>query len=182
MSGTNDEPFTAGAAEAARLVQEVQELGFQAARTVVERFVELFAQFAAANGAAGRRRQGAARIGRAFWESDPVDAGVAVGHAASGRFVHGAHGATERGGAPLPGRHPQWAPPPPSQGDLRLPDVAPGGRVSATAVAAQHDGLGRQPTSGRGVPGWPTTPGRPAGGPGVVRARTDRSPRAGRQP
>ena len=43
MSGTDGEPF-AGAADAARLVQEVQNLGFDAARTIVERFVEVFAR------------------------------------------------------------------------------------------------------------------------------------------
>ena len=63
MSGTNNDPFTTGAAEAARLVQEVQELGFQTARTVVERFAELFTQFAAANGAAGTQGQGGGPFG-----------------------------------------------------------------------------------------------------------------------
>ncbi len=39
-------PFTAGSAEAARLAREVQILGFDAARTVVDRFAALFDQFA----------------------------------------------------------------------------------------------------------------------------------------
>ena len=59
MSGTNEESAKAGAAEAARLVQEVQELGFQAARTVVDRFCELFTQFSQANSAPGTPCQGA---------------------------------------------------------------------------------------------------------------------------
>src|ERR1700722_5319513 len=70
MSGTNDETLKAGAAEAARLVQEVQELGFHAARTVVERFCDLFTQFAATSGAAGTPGQEA---GPSFglWGSTP---------------------------------------------------------------------------------------------------------------
>src|ERR1700683_943398 len=69
MSGTNNDPFATGAAEAARLVQEVQELGFQAARTVVERFAELFTQSATANGAAGAPGQDCGPFG--LWGSDP---------------------------------------------------------------------------------------------------------------
>jgi len=129
MSGTNNDPFTSGAAEAARLVQEVQELGFQAARTVVERFAELFTQFATANGAAGTPGQGDGPFGwwgsdrsRQAWQSDmqrAADSYMAlVGqlNEAGLRFLQSA----------------QWSPPSRTQqDDLRLPDVARGGRVSA---------------------------------------------------
>jgi hypothetical protein len=130
MSGTNEDSAKAGAAEAARLVQEVQELGFQAARTVVERFCELFTQFAAASGAAGTPRQGAAppfgfwgsTTSTQAWQSDlrrATDSYMALMgqlNEAGLRFLQSA----------------QWSPPPGAdEGDLRLPDVAPGGRVSA---------------------------------------------------
>ncbi len=131
MSDTNDDALKAGAAEAARLVQEVQDLGFQAARTVVERFVELFAQFAAASGAAGAPPQGA---GPSFglWGSTPSMQTWQSDMQRAADFVHGAHGPAERGGAPLPRGRPMVAPTSDTDpGDLRLPDVAPGGRVSA---------------------------------------------------
>jgi hypothetical protein len=129
MSGTNNDPFTTGAAEAARLVQEVQELGFQTARTVVERFAALFTQFAATNGAAGAPGQGAGPFGLCgpdrsmqAWQSDmqrAADSYMAlVGqlNEAGLRFLQTA----------------QWSQPQGTeQADLRLPDVAPGGRVSA---------------------------------------------------
>jgi hypothetical protein len=130
MSGTNDEPVKTGTAEAARLVQEVQDLGFQAARTVVERFCELFTQFSAANGAAGTPRQGAApsfgfwgsTSSMQAWQSDlqrAADSYMALMgqlNEAGLRFMQAS----------------QWSPPSGTdQGDLRLPDVAPGGRVSA---------------------------------------------------
>jgi hypothetical protein len=130
MSGTNDDSAKAGAAEAARLVQEVQELGFQAARTVVERFCELFTQFAAAGGAAGASPQGAApsfgfwgtTTSTQAWQSDlrrATDSYVALLgqlNEAGLRYLQAA----------------QWSPPSSrDQDDLRLPDVAAGGRVSA---------------------------------------------------
>jgi hypothetical protein len=129
MSGTNDETLKAGAAEAARLVQEVQELGFQAARTVVERFCDLFTQFAAASGVAGTPLQGAAPSfglrgstpSMQAWQSDWQRAAASymalMGqlNEAGLRFVQAS----------------QWSPPSDTDaGDLRLPDVAPGGRVS----------------------------------------------------
>ena len=40
--------FTVGATEATRLAKEIQDLGFDAARTVVDRFVDLFGQYASA--------------------------------------------------------------------------------------------------------------------------------------
>jgi len=57
VSGQDRDPFPPGAAEAARLAREVQDLGFEAARTIVERFVEIFDQFATTNGRAGTARR-----------------------------------------------------------------------------------------------------------------------------
>ena len=130
MSGTNEESAKAGAAEAARLVQEVQELGFQAARTVVERFCELFSQFATANGAAGTPRQGAAPL-FSFWGSTPsMEAWQSDWQRAADSYMALMGRLNEAGLRFLQAS--QWSPPSgPDQGDLRLPDVAPGGRVSA---------------------------------------------------
>jgi hypothetical protein len=44
------QPFAMNAEEAARLAREVQKLGFDSARTVVDRFVELFGRFCATIG------------------------------------------------------------------------------------------------------------------------------------
>jgi hypothetical protein len=130
MSGTNDEPVMAGAAEAARLVQEVQELGFQAARTVVERFCELFTQFSEANGAPGTPRQGAAPL-FGLWGSTPsMQAWQSDFQRAADSYVALMGQLNEAGLRFLQAS--QWsAPSGTGQGDLRLPDVAPGGRVSA---------------------------------------------------
>jgi len=146
VSGKDGEPFATGAAEAARLVQEVQNLGFDAARTIVERFVEVFAQFAAVNGGVGaQRRSGGGGGGGGgggssaggpwfgYWGSEEsvralqsnmrlaTEAYVAILgqlNEASLRFLDATR---------------WWAPPGPEtdQGELRLPDVAPGGRASA---------------------------------------------------
>jgi hypothetical protein len=133
VSDTRDDAFAAGAAEAARLAREVQDLGFVTARTIVERFVEMCGQFTAANGGTTdeqRRDQGGAPP---FWlwgsdaslrnmQSDMLratDAYLAVlnqFNEASLRFFD-----ATRWGAPAPGE----------RADLTLPDVAPGGRASA---------------------------------------------------
>jgi hypothetical protein len=129
MSGTNNDPFATGAAEAARLVQEVQELGFQAARTVVERFAELFTQFATANGAAGAPGQGGGPFG--FWRSDPsMQAWQSDMQRAADSYMALVGQLNEAGLRFL--QTAQWSQPSRTeQDDLRLPDVAPGGRVSA---------------------------------------------------
>jgi hypothetical protein len=129
MNGTTDEPVKAGAAEAARLVQEVQDLGFQAARTVVERFCELFTQFSASNGAAGTPPQGAAPFGS--WGSTPsMQAWQSDLQRAADSYMALMGQLNEAGLRFLQAS--QWSPPSGTdQGDLRLPDVAPGGRVSA---------------------------------------------------
>jgi hypothetical protein len=130
-------PHSAGSADAARLAREVQDLGFQAARTIVERFVEIFAQFATSNGGAGTPRTGSSPSGGGpgfgFSGSDwslralqsdmqrATDAYLAIlsqFNEAGLRFLD-----TSR-----------WSEPAPTEaehGDLRLPDVAPGGRASA---------------------------------------------------
>ncbi len=132
MSGTDGDPFTTGAAEAARLARVVQDLGFDTARTIVERFVEIFAQFATTNGSTdGRRpnggggqpfRSGASDVQMRALQSDmqrAADAYVAVLgqlNDAGLRFLDATR---------------WWEPAPTEQGELRLPDVAPGGRASA---------------------------------------------------
>jgi hypothetical protein len=144
MNGTNDEPINAGAADAARLVQEVQELGFQAARTVVERFCELFTQFAAANGATGTPPQGAAPP-FGFWNSTPsMQAWQSDLQRAADSYTALMRQMNEAGFRFLQAS--QWWPPSETdQGDLRLPDIAPGGRVSArvwlhnTTASAETD-------------------------------------------
>ncbi len=133
MSHGKGEPFATGAAEAARLVQEVQNLGFEAARTIVERFGEIFAQFAAGNGGPGASGPGSDGGGPALgfsgfnrsaqaFQSDmqrAADSYVAVMgqlNEACLRFLDATR---------------WWQPASADQGDLLLPDVAPGGRVSA---------------------------------------------------
>ena len=138
MSGTDGDPFAAGAAEAARLAQEVQNLGFEAARTIVERFVEVFAQFAAANGGAGTPRAGGGGDGAS-------GGGPGFGVSGTDPSVRSLQSdmqrATEAYAAILgqlnelalrcldPSRW--WEARPAHDRELSLPDVAPGGRVSA---------------------------------------------------
>lgn len=132
MSNAKEEPFTTGAAEAARLVQEVQNLGFEAARTIVVRFAEIFAQFAAGNGGAGGSRPG-------------DGGGSAVGFSVPNRFAQTLKSDMQRAadsylalmcqlneaGLRFLDATRWWHPPTAEQGELRLPDVARGGRVSA---------------------------------------------------
>lgn len=59
MNNTDGDAFAAGAADAARLAKEVQDLGFATARTIVERFVDLFAQFAGTGSGAAASGDGA---------------------------------------------------------------------------------------------------------------------------
>ena len=142
MSGTDGEPF-AGAAEAARLVQEVQNLGFDAARTIVERFVEVFAQFAAVSGGAGAGRSGSGAGGSSggggggpwfgYWGSeDSVRALRSNMQQATEAYV-AILGQLNEAGLRLLDASRWWTPPGPrpEQPELRLPDVAPGGRASA---------------------------------------------------
>ena len=143
MSGADGEPF-AGAAEAARLVQEVQNLGFDAARTIVERFVEVFAQFAAMNSGAGAPRGGNSGGGSSggsgdggpwfgYWGSeDSVRALRSNMQQATEAYI-AILGQLNEAGLRLLDASRWWTPPGPKeeQHELRLPDVAPGGRASA---------------------------------------------------
>ncbi len=142
MSGADGEPF-AGAAEAARLVQEVQNLGFDAARTIVERFVEIFAQFAAVQ----RRSGSSARRQRRRWQQRRRGGGPWFGYWGSEDSVRALQsnmqqateaylailGQLNEAGLRFLDASRWWTPPGPrpEQPELRLPDVAPGGRASA---------------------------------------------------
>jgi hypothetical protein len=57
--GGGQDPFTTGSAEAARLAREVQNFGFDAARTVVDRFAAIFEQFTSTMGDRGAAGEGA---------------------------------------------------------------------------------------------------------------------------
>jgi hypothetical protein len=130
MSTKNDEPLKAGASEATRLVQEVQELGFQAARTVVEQFCELFTQFSQANGRPATAQQGATPSSGAWGSTSPMQAWQSDFQRAADSYVALMGQLNEAGLRFLQAS--QWSPTAGTgQGDLRLPDVAPGGRVSA---------------------------------------------------
>ena len=130
MSAENDDPLKSGAAEAARLVQEVQELGFQAARTVVDRFCELFTQFSQANSAPGTPCQGATPTFGAWGSTSSMQAWQTDFQRVADSYVALMRQLNEAGLRFLQAS--QWsAPGGTGQGDLRLPDVAPGGRVSA---------------------------------------------------
>jgi hypothetical protein len=133
MSETEGERFASGTAEATRLVQEVQELGFATARTVVERFAEMFGQFATTNGETDATRRSGGWTPPLLWyagadssihklQADMLratDAYLAVLsqlNEASLRFFDPARG---------------QKPPSTEPSDLVLPQVAPGGRSSA---------------------------------------------------
>lgn len=132
MSG-GDDPFAAGAAEAARLAREVQDLGFVAARTIVERFVEIFSQFAAANGGAGAPRQSsggkpAFGVSGSDWSARTVQSDM---QRAADAYVAILGQLNEAGLRFFDATTRCWEPSGAEQGELRLPDVAPGGRASA---------------------------------------------------
>ncbi len=130
MSTADDDAFSTGTAEAARLAREVQDLGFDAARIVVERFVDMFAEFTATNGNAEAPRPD--RV-PPFWlggsdesmrkmQSDMLratDAYLAVLNQfseASMRFFNASR---------------WWEPREAGRDEVSLPEVAPGGRASA---------------------------------------------------
>lgn len=139
--GTDGDPFASGAAEAARLAKEVQDLGFETAKTVVERFVEMCGRFTSADAGAGAGTPGREGGGMPppFWfggtdesfgklQSDMVRATDAYFgvlrqlNEASLRFFD----ATRFADASR-----WWGPARTEAGDLILPEVAPGGRASA---------------------------------------------------
>jgi hypothetical protein len=133
VSGDNHgtrRPFTADAVEAARLAREVQELGFDAARTVVDRFVDLFGDFCAAAAAVG---------GRPGPGGAPVDGGAGSGayqrlqsdvQRAADSYL-GVLGSLNQASLAFFDTARARAGPKAEAESLLLPDVAPGGRSSA---------------------------------------------------
>ncbi len=144
MSETKDGPFADNAAEAARLVREVQDLGFDAAQTIVGRFCELFGQFAAGNAATGGARQegggsgGGAGVGSGggspfgFWGSGRSRQALQADMQRAADSYLAIMGQMNEAGLRFLDATRWWQQAPSTeQGELRLPDVAPGGRVSA---------------------------------------------------
>jgi hypothetical protein len=131
VSGTDGDAFAASAAEASRLARDVQELGFVAARTIVERFADMFAQFTSANGATDTGRRDGGEQSFRLQGSDgsmrqmqsdmlrATDAYMAVLSKLSEASL-GFFDATR-----------WWSPPRSAHDDLLLPEIAPGGRTSA---------------------------------------------------
>ena len=181
---TDGDAFAAGAAETARLAKDVQDLGFATARTIVERFVDMFAQFAgggadAAGAGAGTGDAGTKppfwlggsdgsmrRRSSRTWRRPPTPTSPSW---ASSTRPASASSTPPAGGSPRSAEH----------DDLACPEVAPGGRSSARLWlhnTTRVDGVGpaavvprvgqshrgRTPGDGRDVP-----------------ARTDRSPGVG---
>lgn len=141
MSTTEGDAFAASSADAARLAKDVQDLGFATARTIVERFVDMFAQFAGTTSDAGTANGGG------------TGAGPSAGAATRSPFWLGGSDASMRN---LQADMQQatdaylslmsqfseaslrffdttrwWQAPTEAHDDLLLPQVAPGGRASA---------------------------------------------------
>lgn len=125
---TEGDAFTEGAAEAARLAREVQDMGFATARSIVERFVGMCTQFTSttrdAPGSSGDRASwfGGSDASMQQMQSDMLRASetyldvMTKFNEASLRFFD-----PSRWSSPSKTGH----------GDLLLPQVAPGGRASA---------------------------------------------------
>lgn len=141
MSTTDGDAFTAGAADAARLAKDVQDLGFATARSIVERFVDLFAQFAGAGPGGGSAAGGSAAAGRdADAKSAPFWLGGSDG---SMRKLQADMVQATDSYLSLMGQFSEaslrlfdatrwWQPSSEAHDDLlHLPQVAPGGRASA---------------------------------------------------
>jgi len=132
VSGDERQPFTSGAAEAARLAREVQDLGFDAARIVVQRFVDVFAQYAAANGgAAGTRREDAPPPAQLGWSDESARRLRSDVQRATDAYMSMLTQFSEASLRFFDATTRWWQPPRAGHDELRLPDVAPGGRVSA---------------------------------------------------
>lgn len=131
MSSAN-EPFSFGAAEAARLAREVQDLGFDAAQTIVARFVEMFAQFAGANGSAGPARpDGSGEPPFRLVGSDQSMRSMQSDmQRAADAYMAMFRQLSEIGLRYLDASR-SWGSPESDHDELRLPRVAPGGRTSA---------------------------------------------------
>jgi len=155
MTNTDGDAFGASAADAARLAKDVQDLGFATARSIVERFVDLFAQFAGAGPGAGGSTGGGAGStgGGAGSTGDEASASGRDADAKSAPFwLGGSDGSMRKLQADmvqatdtylsLMGQFSEaslrlfdttrwWQPSSTEQEDLVLPQVAPGGRASA---------------------------------------------------
>ena len=129
MSADHDRdrrPFAADAEEAARLAREVQELGFDAARTVVERFTGLFGEFCAAATAGVRPGPGSG--------SGPGSGGYPRLQADMQRAADtylSVLGRLNEASLLFVDTARAWSAPASGAESLVLPDVAPGGRSSA---------------------------------------------------
>lgn len=157
MTNTDGDAYAASAADAARLAKDVQDLGFATARTIVERFVDLFSQFAGTGTA-----QGAGAAG-----GDSAPQGGGGGAPAAPFWLGGSDGSMRKLQADMVqatdaylGLMSQfseaslrlfdttrwWQPSSAEHDDLVLPQVAPGGRASAhlwlhNTTAAPASGL-----------------------------------------
>jgi hypothetical protein len=125
VSGASSESPASSAGEAARLVQEVQNLGFEAARTIVVRFAELFAQFAA--GSLGTATGATSGFSAPNKNAQTLQSDVQ--RAADSYFALLCQ--LNEAGLKFLDATRWWSPPAAAPDDLTMPDVAPGGRVSA---------------------------------------------------
>jgi hypothetical protein len=136
MSETTDgERFASGAADATRLAREVQELGFATARTVVERFCEMFGQFAASNGDTNATTRSGGWTPPFFW-FPPADSSMQKLQSDMLRATEAYFAVlSQLNEASLrffdPARWQGQSTPKTEPSDLVLPQVAPGGRSSA---------------------------------------------------
>ena len=141
VTNTDGDTFAAGAADAARLAKEVQDLGFATARTIVERFVDLFAQFAGTGSGAAASGGGAAPGGDAdanaksapFWlgGSDGSMRKLQADMAQAGDTYLSLMNQFSEASLRLFDTTRWWQPSSAEHDDLLLPEVAPGGRSSA---------------------------------------------------
>lgn len=142
MSTTDGDAFAAGAADAARLAKDVQDLGFATARSIVERFVDMFSQFAGAGtntGASGAAGGEAGTPGRDADAKAPFWLGGSDG---SMRKLQADMAQAADAYLSLMGQFNEaslrffdttrwWQPSAAEHDDLLLPQVAAGGRASA---------------------------------------------------
>lgn len=147
MSSTNGDAFTAGTAEAARLAKEVQDLGFATARTIVERFVDMFAQFSGANGggASGGGGGASSGSGSGATNADGADARPPFWFGGSETSMRNMQADMQQATDSYLSLMNQftetslkffdttrwWQPPAEGKDDLLVPRVAAGGRASA---------------------------------------------------
>jgi hypothetical protein len=135
VTNTDGDAFAAGAADAARLAKDVQDLGFATARTIVERFVDMFAQFAGspADGAGAGASTGDAGTKPPFWlgGSDGSMRKLQSDMVAATDTYLSLMGQFSEASLRLFDTTRWWQPSSAKHDDLLLPQVAPGGRSSA---------------------------------------------------